>query len=201
MCGRYENVFPQEEIFPFLEQSFIDKMSEWKPTVRKIKTENIAPTDRIIAFNNQGKGLQPLEVNWGIKFKADSPLIFNSRIETVKEKPYWKSLFKKNKLLIPMTGFYEWKLEGKKKVPYKIWLPDHKLFFVPALFTPIDGNVHASFITTEPNEFMTNVHKRMPVILTTDYIEKFFSNTIEENLELCKPLSDAEPMEMEPANI
>ena len=32
--------------------------------------------------------------NWGIRFKPDSEPIFNSRIETIKEKPFWYNSFK-----------------------------------------------------------------------------------------------------------
>ena len=65
-----------------------------------------------------------------------------------------------------MTGFYEWKKEKYKKIPYRIYLPDEKIFFVPALsYTDRNKDTFTSLITTTPNAFIRQVHHRMPVIL------------------------------------
>lgn len=168
---------------------------------QKIKKENIAPTDLIVNISKKEETLIFDISNWGIKFKPGSPLIFNSRIETIKEKPYWKSLFTKNKCLVPMTGFYEWKKSGAKKIPYKIYLPDEGMFFVPALAAYINNQKFVSLVTTEPNAFMKDIHHRMPVILNKENIVDFFENDIEANIEMCRPLADDIPMELEEAEI
>ena len=142
------------------------------------------------------------KVNWGIKFKEDSLLIFNSRIETIKEKKYWTTLFDKNRCIVPMTGFYEWKKEGTRKVPYKIFLPDKPIFFVPALYT-VDKQkiIYASLITTTPNKFIQSIHHRMPVIFDIKEALAFLSSGVEENLSHCLPYDDNKEMEAVKANI
>ena len=197
MCGRYEHKYTLEKLLEVLKIN--EKFTE--EFIKRIKKDNIAPSDLVINLS-QRDGRIILEVsNWGIKFKADSPLIFNSRIETIKEKTYWKNLFDKNKCLVPMTGFYEWKKSGKRKIPYKIFLPDEDIFFVPALSTNINNKKCVSLVTTEPNSFMTDIHKRMPVIFNKEYVTDFFENDVQTNINLCKPLADNIPMDFEEAQL
>lgn len=131
------------------------------------------------------------KMKWGIQFDPEkkTPLIFNSRDDTVSIKPFWKKLFDKNRILIPMTGFYEWKDMGKKKkLKIKIILKDRKIFLVPGLFWKNkEGIPEFSLITTSPNSFMKNIHNRMPVILDDDKAVTFLTDSIEENIESLKP--------------
>lgn len=196
MCGRFE-IIPEKiktDFLPFLEELTNEKIEFRNFTT--VKGINTAPTDKILCFEKEENYF--LSINrWGIKFKPDSPLIFNSRIETIKEKPYWKNLFARNKCLIPMTSFYEWKTEGKKKQPYRIFLKEHSFFFVPALFHLSGGEKFISLVTTTPNNFIRQIHHRMPVIFTKENALNFFLNDIETNLNNCNPLDDNIEMNIE----
>lgn len=195
LCGRYQNKLTLEKLLELLEidYEFYNEVS------KHFKQDNIAPTDLIINLSQKDDKIVLEISNWGIKFKSNSPLIFNSRIETIKEKSYWENLFDKNKCLVPMTGFYEWKKSGKKKIPYKIFLPDEEIFFVPALSAIIDNQKFISLVTTEPNNFVKDIHNRMPVIINKNQIKEFFKNDVESNIDLCKPLDNSVAMEMEEA--
>lgn len=138
------------------------------------------------------------KVDWCIKFSDLSPLIFNSRIETITEKHFWNGLLAKNKCLVPMTGFYGWKTEGKKKTKYRIYLLEEDMFFVPAIYTiGKDKRIKASLITTTPNKFIKEIHHRMPVIFDFQTGIKFLNDDVVENLKRCVPLADEKTMEME----
>jgi len=43
--------------------------------------------------------------------------VINARAETLLEKPSFKQLVSKRRCLVPADGFYEWRREGKRKVP------------------------------------------------------------------------------------
>ncbi len=166
------------------------------------KPFNIAPTDEINSILKEKEKFHLSKIKWGIKFSPESHLIFNTRIETIKEKPFWKKLYDRNRCLVPMTGFYEWKKSGTKKIPYRIYLSEEPLFFVAALYAQgKEFGKEVSLITTTPNKFVSSVHHRMPVIIPAPDIEKFFSRPVEENIALSIPLSDTVKMEMEPAEI
>lgn len=196
MCGRFETKKIEKSVLELFRSKNlkvdVDKEIEDRAN------EDIRPTQKIMSVLLNDDIYKITKVNWGIKFKEDSPLIFNSRIETIKEKKYWATLFDKNRCLVPMTGFYEWRKEGTRKQKYRIYLPDNDLFFVPALYhTDKEKNIFASLITTVPNEFIKPIHHRMPIILDFDKAVSYLSNTASQNLELCLPYDNTKPMEIE----
>jgi putative SOS response-associated peptidase YedK len=96
--------------------------------------------------------------------------MINARSETAAEKPAFRSAFKRRRCLIPATGFFEWKKQGGGKVPMFIHMQDRQVFAFAGLWeiwhSPEGGEIRtATILTTEPNEFMAEIHDRMPVIL------------------------------------
>jgi putative SOS response-associated peptidase YedK len=79
--------------------------------------------------------------------------------------------------LVPVTGFYEWRLEGKKKEPYQFSLANDATFAFAGLYDtwkhPATESVLTTFtiITTSANAMMHPYHDRMPVV-----IEKAFDD-------------------------
>lgn len=125
-----------------------------------------------------------MEAQWGLipswaKDKTIQKQTLNARIETIKEKPSFKSNLQ-NRCLIPVTGFYEWKWlddKGKRKERYLIKLQDHEIFCLAGIWCDYeDKNSENNWrtytiITTEANELMAEIHntkKRMPLILSTN---------------------------------
>jgi putative SOS response-associated peptidase YedK len=199
MCGRFETKPNADGLLKQLEQLHIDLFVEKDEAV---KTVNIAPTEKITGIRKQQKKYLLSSFQWGIKFSQSSPLIFNSRMETIIEKKFWKDSFNRNRCLVPMTAFYEWKKEGGKKVAYKIFLKTEDLFFIPALYYINSENTYsASLITTTPNDFIKPIHHRMPVIFTYRNAVSFLTNTVDQNLKLCIPFPYPEIMEMERVNL
>jgi putative SOS response-associated peptidase YedK len=95
-----------------------------------------------------------------------------------------------------MSAFYEWKKEGNRKVPYRIFLPDEDIFFVPALFHKDNNNeIHSSLITTTPNKFIKPIHHRMPVIIKIKEGINYLIDDSETNLTRCIPYSGKMNME------
>jgi len=196
MCGRFESKDIEkiiEDLFSSMNlKLFIDE------DISHRSKEDIKPTEKILSVILKSDIYHLKKVNWGIKFKEDSPLIFNSRIETIKEKVYWNKLLANNKCIIPMTAFYEWKKEGKKKTKYRVYLPDENLFFVPAVFVKDkEENISASLITTVPNNFIKQIHHRMPVILDLNSAIKFLNDDVENSIDKCVPYDDKKEMDME----
>lgn len=124
--------------------------------------------------------------NWGlvpswIKSKKDANEISkktgNARSETVFEKPSFRSAIKSKRCLVPATGFYEWRHEGKNKIPHFVTTTDQEIFSFAGIYESwtdkATGEILNTFsiLTTEANELMEYVHnnrKRMPVILSKE---------------------------------
>lgn len=157
----------------------------------------IKPGQKILCINYANNEFRFIITNWGLRFKNNSPLIFTTRSESVIEKPYWRNLFKMNKILIPMTGIELRKTFNNHRIHISLNLLEHKLFFAPGVYTYIDDKICASILTTDSNEKIKKICKRMPVILTKDTINKYFNNSVEDNLELFKPLSNSIEIEFD----
>lgn len=202
MCGRFESKPSIQSLTDEFKKENkrlniqLHDAAEDEEIAAEYKKFNIAPSNKILSISYSGNDYNLFRSNWGIKFSADSPLIFNSRIETIKEKKYWNTLFDKNRLLVPMSAFYEWKKEGTRKIPYRIFLPGVESFFVPALYhIDKDKNIFTSLITTTPNDFIKPIHHRMPVILKIKDAINYLIDDPEVNLLKCVPY--AGKMELE----
>jgi Uncharacterized conserved protein len=108
--------------------------------------------------------------------------IINARIESVIDKNTFSKSFKQRKCLIPSTGFYEWRDEGKQnKTPYHI-KPSNGMVFSFAGFY----NKGTFVILTKQSENgkMQEIHDRTPVILPKDKEDQYLDNEVsKEDLE------------------
>ena len=168
MCGRFTlTVDPAEVQEVFKNYTFPAKFAA---------RFNIAPTQPVLAIPNDDKyaadfftwGLIPM---WAKDPRIGSRLI-NARSETLAEKPAFRGSLKYKRCLILADGFYEWKSAGGKKgkTPFFIHMKDRKPFAFAGLWDSWNGPdgsqiKSCTIITTEPNELMTLLHNRMPVIL------------------------------------
>ena len=108
--------------------------------------------------------------------------MINARAETLTELPSFKLLVDRRRCIIPADGFYEWRKEGRRKVPMWVHLRSRELFGLAGLWDvwrKPDGKRVESFtiITTEPNELVRPVHNRMPVILRPEDEEQWLDTS------------------------
>jgi putative SOS response-associated peptidase YedK len=190
MCSRFENKETGFSILEKLEKDFQGNFI--LEDDNELKKDNIAPTNLVMSIVNVNNSFKIKNFFWGIQFDKikKSPLIFNSRIETIREKKYWTQLFYKNRCILPATAFYEWKVINKTKIPHRIFLPGEDFFFIPSIFLKMEDYYYISMITTQPNSFMKNIHNRMPVILNKKEGLEFLKEKSEKALGTCVPLSD-----------
>jgi putative SOS response-associated peptidase YedK len=194
MCGRYSFAVEDElikERFGVTVRSAV-----WKAKY------NCAPTQDLAVISNA----DPLQLSlyrWGlIPSWAEDPAIgnrmINARAETITEKSSYKSAFRCRRCLVLSDGFYEWKREGKEKIPHRITLKDGSPFAMAGIWdkwVSPDGEIIHSFsiLTTSPNELMKEIHDRMPVILPRHDEKLWLGNTSEDELlGLLKPYSAGE---------
>jgi putative SOS response-associated peptidase YedK len=94
----------------------------------------------------------------------------NAKSETVFASSVYRDLVVRQRCIVPLSGFYEWKREGDRKRPFRIYLQDEPIMSVAAIWdswrrgTP-DERWSFSILTTAANSFMNEIHDRMPVIL------------------------------------
>jgi len=82
--------------------------------------------------------------------------------------------------LISATGFYEWKKEGNRRVPFYFRLKENSLFAFTGLYDrwrDASGALHYAYtsVTINPNDLVKSFHDRMPVILRPDEEERWIA--------------------------
>lgn len=101
--------------------------------------------------------------------KPDYFRMFNARSESLREKASFRRLLPKNRCLVSVEGFYEWKKDGKKKQPYYIHFKDGRSLVFAALFDSWKNSEEVIYtftiVTTSSSSGLEWLHDRMPVIL------------------------------------
>jgi putative SOS response-associated peptidase YedK len=183
MCGRFRVARPKEileEVFE-AEDSLSPVDGSWLDAPRY----NVAPGQAVVAVRQDAarpdveravRRLSPLR--WGLipswaKDAAAGYKMINARSETAAARPAFREAMRKRRCLIPADGFYEWKHEGKEKLPFCFTLADDAVFAFAGLWerwrSPLGEMVEScTILTTAPNELVQDIHDRMPVILARD---------------------------------
>ena len=182
MCGRFTLFATYEEI--------IDQFDIQKAFDEYYYTEsfNIAPTQKVVAIINDGRMNRMGNLKWGLipsweKDDKTASKLINARSETIHEKPSFKKSFSQRRCLIPMDSFFEWKRVEKKKTSMRVKMKDDSLFAVAGLWdtwqSPTGEAIHTcTFLTTEPNDLMKDIHDCMPVILPKEHQSIWLDSTI-----------------------
>lgn len=126
-------------------------------------------------------------LSWGFLMKNKKSVIFNARSESLETSSLYKTALS-NRCLIPATSFYEW---DSDKTKYRISVENQKLFYFAGLWKKYIINGSRIFcytiITTEPNSQISQIHNRMPAIITMEERRSWFENDIENALKMLKP--------------
>ncbi len=138
---------------------------------------NIAPGQMVpvIIANNPRR---IVFMRWGLiphwaKDEKTAYKMINARVETLTQRPAFRGLLSRNRCLVPASGYYEWKAEGRDKTPYYIH-PRRVEFFAFAglydVWTKPNGEELSTFtvITTAADALIARLHNRMPVILVRE---------------------------------
>lgn len=168
MCGRYSLFADFKKIEDRFGEATFD-VEEYE------ESYNIAPSQLVISVINDGIKNRLGYLKWGLvpSWAKDPKIGFkmiNARAETVHEKPSFREALKKKRCLIVADSFYEWKRTEDRKVPMRIKMKNNELFAMAGLWeswtSPSGEIVHTcTILTTEPNDLMSTIHDRMPVIL------------------------------------
>ncbi|MFO0835754.1 MAG: SOS response-associated peptidase [Phycisphaerales bacterium] len=185
MCGRFTHRYTWKQLHRLL--------GLMTPEVTLPARYNVAPTQQtpVVVFDESMGGPSLRGMRWGLipswaKDDAIGASLVNARAEGVETKPSFRAAFKRRRCVVPISGFYEWKVvaqsEGRAAKPVKQPMyitpadPSDEPWLLAGLWeswSPADATAPSpvetfTIITTEPNEMMATLHNRMPVILAPD---------------------------------
>jgi len=133
---------------------------------------------------------------WGKPLNEMRLATFNARVETVAEKPMFRSAFKTKRCLILASGHYEWHGTPEGKQPYYFTRRDGQ---VNTIAGPWDewtdkerGKTIKScaMLITSPNKLVAEVHDRMPVILEWKDFEQWERGDLRDAAALMMPAGE-----------
>ena len=203
MCGRFALTTRPEEI------EAIFALLELDPFPSRY---NIAPTQPILLVmagdrRESGSNLpdrKALLVRWGLipgwaKNPADLPLLINARSETAAEKPAFRAALRHRRALIPASGFYEWKRDGKGK-PQPFWVRPKRggvVAFAGLMETyaePGGSEIDtAAVLTTAASADLAGIHDRMPVVINPEDFGRWLDCRASEPTDVADLMHPPEP--------
>jgi putative SOS response-associated peptidase YedK len=131
---------------------------------------------------------------WWKKTLKELPAGFNARAESVADKPMFRDAFKRNRCVIPASGYYEWLKRPDGRQPYYITATDGEVLNFAGLYdrwkNPETGERIASctIIVTDANELTRPIHDRMPVVLDKADVGPWLKG--DAGTELLKPAAE-----------
>lgn len=156
---------------------------------------NIAPMQEVPIVRVNAQGVRELAlVRWGLVPRwAKDPSIgsrmINARGETLRDKPAFRTAYRRHRCLLPATGFYEWMPGAPGKQPVRIAMKDGAPFALAGLAErwlgpdgePLDS---CTIVTTDANDLLKPVHDRMPVIVGPAAYARWLDPAVADPAEL-----------------
>jgi putative SOS response-associated peptidase YedK len=171
VCGRFTLMADLKDL-----QSRFGFMNEDFDYARRY---NVAPTNRVLTVLGENGDRTAAFMRWGLvprwakDIKIGSKMI-NARAEGLEQRSAFRGPFQRKRCLVLADGFYEWRREGKLRIPLRFVLRSREPFAFAGLWDSWENKEtgdrvrSCTIVTTEPNELVQRVHDRMPVILSEE---------------------------------
>jgi putative SOS response-associated peptidase YedK len=200
MCGRFTQERPASELAEiFGAEPLVDDGGAHY---------NVAPTDEACVVVQREERRAVTAYRWGLiphwatAAKVGSRMI-NARAETITSSPAYRDAFIRKRCLVPVDSFYEWKKEGTVRQPYRVVRRDGRPLALAGLWTgwrdPSTEAVVRTFtiVTTTPNDALSDLHDRMPVIVDEDAWDRWLDPAPADRGELLGLLVPSETVDLE----
>lgn len=152
-----------------------------------IPSFNIAPTHRVPAVVQIDQQRTLATFQWGLipSWAKDASIgarLINARVETILEKPSFRNAAQRQHCIIPADGWFEWQTIGaRKKVPHYFSRTDGNVLGLAGIYEswqqPGGEKIWSfSLITTEARHPFSEIHDRMPLLVSTQTTELWLTD-------------------------
>ncbi len=180
MCGRY---YLNEDV---KEERLKEQIGEAVRVAARIdapiKTSGeIRPFDvvPVIAPSSLNRRIGAFPMQWGFHHPTKGMPVFNTRSETVLEKPLFVTSVDERRCLIPASCYYEWKkLDAKRREKYAFFAEDGEPLYLAGLYIRTSDTHRlpcCSILTQNAHPEIKSIHERMPVIVPFSRAEEWMS--------------------------
>jgi putative SOS response-associated peptidase YedK len=146
---------------------------------------NVAPTEQVSLVRQTEQGPLVDSARWWLtpswaKEMSQAYSMFNARSETLATSPAFRGPFRRQRGLVPMSSFIEWRLEEGVKQPWRI-TNEQQAMAVAALWDVWEGGesplLSCTLVTTAAAPAFMPWHQRMPVLLAPDERAPWLDNS------------------------
>lgn len=193
MCGRFTVNYTYDQMLEFLNEKY--SIFDLKDDV-ELPRYNVSPGQQVLSIISDGNKFRVGTFKWGFvsdvaSKKVSKSIMINTRSETIENKVMFKDSFLNKRCIVLSDGFYEWDNETGTKKPFFIGFKDKRLLAYAGIWSKnkVNGKMQytCSILTTKANDLISEIHNRMPVILTHDNAIKWLDKEI-DNLDDLKVL-------------
>jgi len=147
---------------------------------------NIAPDMKILIVRRAPEGPEAVLARWGflgpwMSDPNDPGRQINARLETVAQKPMFKSAFVKGRCIVPADGFFEWqKQPGGPSRPFFVRPADEEPLLMAGLWRRnrlADGTLieTVAILTRPADPALKAIHPRMPVLVPQRLVDPWLA--------------------------
>jgi putative SOS response-associated peptidase YedK len=177
MCGRFDRHSELQTFAGLIDGLTLDDAPSLAASY------NVAPSqEALVAIVDDDGRRRPVALNWGLvpswSNKPELRRPINARVETVHQKPMFRTAFAKHRCLVFCDGYYEWAAGPGGKQPFYFRRPDARPMLLAGIF---DRNTRLfdlplrtfCVLTREAEGSAKEVHHRMPVIFDGECVERW----------------------------
>lgn len=171
MCGRY--LYDKNEQILF---DYYQEIARRGVDVSELAEDTIYPSNKVVTLGANPEGqIVPGVTRWGFTGFKPSQLLINARTETVREKKMFKHAFERQRLVFPISAFYEFS-EDKEAYTFS---DTNKVLYVGGFYriypdqTTGKNQAESIIMTTQPDDVVAPIHDRMPLLIPEDDVTKW----------------------------
>jgi putative SOS response-associated peptidase YedK len=193
MCGRYASYRYDRDIADRFGANLIATEGA------RVPSWNLAPTQRVRAVLDEAEDgqlqRQLTALRWGLippwaKDPAIGNRMINARVESVLDKPAYRSAACRKRCIVPADGYYEWqKTSSGRKQPYYLHDPAGAMLAFAGLYEfwrdpeVAEDDPHrwirsVTIITTRATDATGHIHDRSPLILPRELEDRWLDPTL-----------------------
>lgn len=191
MCGRYASSRSADDLAAEFE------ILDARPERVLPPSYNVAPTDEVYAVMDRPRHGETVPVRqlrvvrWGLvpswaKDPGIGSRLINARLETVADKPAFRTAFARRRCLVPADGYFEWYATEQRtakgavrKQPFFIHPTDGSVLAMAGLYElwrdptrseedPRRWRWTCTVLTTDAPDDLGRIHDRMPLLVSSE---------------------------------
>ena len=174
MCGRYADFLTDQDLADAFAIAVAADDARLLPA-----SYNVAPTQLVRVVRRVDDAQRLETARWGLvpswaKDPSIGVTMINARVETITEKPSFRTAFSKRRCVVPASGYYEWQTTSQGKTPYYIHPADDAPLALAGLLEAwrpspdVPWLISCAIVTRSARGDLAQLHDREPVMMRPD---------------------------------